>query len=156
MKSCSIILLLFSFILAGCYRDKQPQAIPKSDGKKSYKEFVAGVKIFPYEASLSRKDPIIRNYSKLEIGMSKDQIVALIGEPDYSQLSYGPKGPGEKWLGSTWNYFLYLNDSKSSQLNAKPDQWIEIFFDTEDKAHCIGPSKNLGLEKKGCVSNRTT
>src|SRR5208282_1238143 len=64
---------------------------PKPDGKKTSEEFRAAIKSYPYEAPQARKDMIVNNYAKLEIGMSKNQVAELIGDPDYSRLDYGPK-----------------------------------------------------------------
>jgi hypothetical protein len=62
---------------------------PKPDGKKKYEEFAAAIKSYPYEAPQVRKDGIVQNYPKLELGMSKDRIAELIGDPDYSRLVGG-------------------------------------------------------------------
>ena len=124
-----------------------PTVTPKSDGKQTYEEFAAAIKSYPYEAPQARKDRIVKNYPKLELGMTKDQIAELIGEPDFSQFGYakGPKGPREKWLGSYWMYYFR---QRNNGFNVY-DPCLEIFFDTNDRAHWIVPENIDGLKEKG-------
>jgi hypothetical protein len=66
---------------------------PVPDGQKSYKEFRATIKSFPYSAAPEPKKQIVENYPTLRVGMTKNQVAALIGTPDYSELDFGPKRP---------------------------------------------------------------
>ena len=100
--------------------------------EKDYEEFVAAIKGYPYEASQARKDRIIKNYPKLESGMSKEQVADLIGAPDYSRLDYA-KEPSDRAVGSSWTYWLRKRDDGVNRL----DPCIEIFFRTDDRAHWI-------------------
>ena len=127
-----------------------PTETPKPDGKKTCEEFAATIKSYPYEATQARKDKIVQNYPKLEIGMSKDQVATLIGDPDFSGLNYGPKGPGEKWLGSSWAYCLRLRENGSNAFDPR----VEIFFGTDGRANWIVPSNIDGLTEKGGVSRQ--
>jgi uncharacterized repeat protein (TIGR03803 family) len=99
---------------------------------------------YPYEASQVRKDRIVKNFPKLEIGMSKERVAELIGDPDFSRLDY-TKGPKEKWLGSTWTYWLRKRDSGVNVY----DPCLEISFWTNDRAQWIVPSNIEGLKEKG-------
>jgi hypothetical protein len=126
----------------------RPALTPQPDGKNTYEEFAAAIKSYPYEASQARKDRIVKSFPRLAAGMSKDQIAALIGDPDYSQLDYGPKGPGEKWLGSSWTYWLHKRDD-GVNMN---DPCLEIFFGTDGRANWIVPTSIDGLKEKGGVS----
>ena len=121
-----------------------PTVTPKPDGKKTYEEFAATIKSYPYDAPQERKDRIVKNYPKLELGMSKEQVAELIGDPDYSQLGYGPKGPRPQWHGSNWTYWLRKRDNLVN-LN---DPCLEIFFGTDDRATWIVPSNIDGLTEK--------
>lgn len=142
-----IISLFFAFgLVSGCYAPKQTTENPKPDGKKSYEAFAAIIKTYPYEAPQPRKDRVIKNYSKLEIGMPKDQVAGLIGEPDYSRPSYGAKRPTDmRWPGSSWTYYLY----KRSDLVNTLDACVQIFFGTDDHVKWIVPSNIEGLVEKG-------
>jgi len=113
---------------------------------KSYEEFEATIKAFPYQAPQPRKDRIIKNYDKLEIGMSKDQVAGLIGEPDYSQPRLGPiriwKNTG--WKGSTWVYYLYKRENSPNNY----DPSLDVFFGMVGRAEHILPTNIEGLTEK--------
>lgn len=151
MKSQISLLFAFFLVIAGCRLPHQTQTTPKNDGKKSYEEFVATVKTFPYEAPLSRKDRIVKKFSELEIGMSKDQVTALIGEPDFSRLDYGPKGPNERWQGSSWSYYLFMRENSANN----NDSCLAIHFGVDDHAVLIIPENIDGLIEKASPSHRS-
>ncbi|WP_035356340.1 hypothetical protein [Edaphobacter aggregans] len=124
---------------------------PVPDGQKSYKEFRATIKSFPFSASAERKKQIGENYPSLRVGMTKKQVAALIGNPDYSELDFGPKGPGEHWLGSHWMYALFVREDS---VNEK-DPNIEIFFGTGDLVSWVVPSGLSGLSEIGECCKRS-
>src|SRR5262249_36842548 len=132
--------------VSACQTDIQSTENHKRDGMKSYEEFEATIKAFPYQASQSRKDRIIKNYNKLEVGMSKEQVADLIGEPDFSQLDYDLKRKDRKaiWLGSSWNYYLY----KRENLVNVYDPYLYVRFGTDDRAKHFGPVNIEGLTEK--------
>ena len=84
--------------------------------------------------------------------MSKSEIHALLGAPDFSQLDFGPKGPNEKWLGSSWMYYL---SKRGPGVNLN-DPRVEIFFDTNDRAQWIVPGGIKGAQEIGSVNERCT
>jgi hypothetical protein len=118
---------------------------PISDGQKSHNEFRATIKSFPYSASTVRKIRIVKNYPSLRVGMDKKQVSALIGDPDYSEVDFGPKGPREHWLGSSWNYQLFM---RADTINLN-DPKIEIFFGTDGLLFWAVPSGISGLSEIG-------
>jgi hypothetical protein len=124
---------------------------PVPDGQKSYKEFRATIKSFPYSASAERKKQIVENYPSLRVGMTKEQVAALIGDPDYSELMFGPKGPGEHWLGSSWSYALFM---RGDTVNLKEPR-IEIFFGTDNLVSWAVPSGLSGLPEIGECCKRS-
>ena len=100
-------------------------------------------------ASPERRARVYAGYEKLEPGMSKDQVAALIGEPDYSEAGYGPKGPGERWLGSSWTYWLGKQDDGVNLY----DPMVEVFFGTDGRADRI-TSSIRGLREKRMPSGK--
>jgi hypothetical protein len=146
MFTLEATLIAAMCLLCGCNLPAPPIGPkPKPDGKNTCEQFDASIKSYPYVASNERKDKIIQNYGKLEVGMSKDRIAELIGDPDYSQLDYGPKGPRAKWLGSNWMYYI----RKQEDLVNMKDPCIQIFFDIDGHAHWLVPQAIDGLEEKG-------
>ena len=77
--------------------------------------------------------------------MTKEQVARVIGEPDYSALSYGPKGPRMKWKGSSWVYYLSKRGDSANTF----DPVVQVFFATDDRAAWIVPSNVEGLREKG-------
>ena len=142
------MLLIVLLVTTSCRAtDAEPDAGPKH-GRNTYEEFKATIRSFPYTAPRERRDRIVRGYSELEIGMTKEQVARVIGEPDYSVLGYGPKGPDMKWKGSSWVYYL----SKREDLANSHDPVVRVFFDTENRAVWIVPSNVEGLREKGSAS----
>jgi len=141
MKSAALLSLsLLSFAAMSSASDT-----PVPDGMPTYQQFENKVRLYPYQASPERAQKIRAGSGQLQNCMNKQQVSALLGLPDFSQLSYGPKGPREKWLGSTWVYYLAKQNS-STNLN---DPNIEIFFDTTDRAQWIVPSHIKGARELG-------
>jgi hypothetical protein len=113
---------------------------------KSYVEFISTVTSFPYEAPRSKKDRIINNYQKLLIGMTKKEVTFTLGEPDFSTDSQ-VLDPPFKQQGTYWTYTIYLKNPKL--VDIETDQYLNIFFDSSEKAYWIAPSNIQGLTQKG-------
>lgn len=148
-KKLIFIFFLFSLTLSCQLFNQSSSPTPKSDGKKTYEEFRATIKSFPYEASLSRKEQIIQNHKYLQKGMTKEQVCKLIGEPDYSELSYGPARLNAKWQGSYWYYFLFKKENSGNN----KDNFILIFFGIDDQVKHIDSVNIEGLSERDNVPN---
>lgn len=151
MKRITPFLLIFLLLASICWAATvpDPRAIP--DGMQTYKDFERNISQYPYVASQERSTKIVAGLKKVSLCMKKEQILKLLGPPDYSQINYGSKGPEEKWQGSSWMYYL----SKQSHLVNLNDPRVEVFFDTNDCANWIVPShiedgRELGTPGKGC------
>jgi hypothetical protein len=114
---------------------------------KDYEEFKESVSSFPYSISAERKDSILKNYKNLHVGITKEQVYALLGKPDYSQTLLGPKGPGEKWLGSKWTYVFLMNEETT-------DANIEIYFGTDELTYWIVPTSMDVLPEIGACCKK--
>lgn len=125
---------------------------PLMDGMPTFQEFDARIKEYPYVAPDERSTKILAGLPKLERCMNKASIEALLGMPDFSELNYGPKGPGEHWLGSSWTYYL----SKRSTLVNENDPCIQIFFDTGGHVSWIVPRNIKGAHEIGGVGEKCT
>jgi hypothetical protein len=123
-------------------------AQPVADGMPSYEEFEKKISLYPYRAEAERAAKIKSGIAALKVCMGKEQVQSKIGVPDYSRASYGPKGPSEKWLGSSWTYYL----AKQSSLVNTNDSTVEVFFDTKNRAHWIVPHHIDGAHEIGAVS----
>lgn len=141
-------LLLYShFAYRNAWRPEGGK--PDPDGKKSYEQFRATIKLFPYSTSSERQLRIVKNYPSLRVGMDKQQVAALIGDPDYSELDWGPKGAHPHWRGSDWAYWLSMRSDESNL----SDPRVEIFFGLDGHLTWAVP-QGIGLPEIGnCCSN---
>jgi len=147
----AVALLLCLAIMTASCGESAPQVSPKRDAKRSYKEFRETIATFPYMAPRERRDRIVAGYSRLRVGMTKDEVAVTIGEPDYSQLTTS-KSPSPGWTGSAWMYYLsMLSDGANTR-----DAVVHVFFDREDRAIWIVPSNIGELHEKGSLSQRGT
>ena len=149
------LLSLVLLTLPGC-RTRSPilrssdGRLPLSDGQTSYDQFRTTIKSFPYSTSPARRDLVVNNYPSLQVGMTKPKVAALIGNPDYSDQDYGPKGPGEHWLGSHWGYVLFKRGDDVSE----NDPNVEVFFGTDGLVNWAVPSSISGLSEVGSCCNK--
>jgi len=136
--------LLYLLSLCGTAMAAQDNT-PVPDGEHSYQEFRATISSFPYSAPSERKRRILTRYPRLRIGMTKHQVAELLGKPDYSQLTFGPKGPGEHWNGSFWTYHLYMRDDNGNEF----DPALYVGFGTDGLVDWAAPSGIGSLSKLG-------
>ena len=137
---------LAAALLAGCGHPQDPATIPR-DSYPDGRAFESSIRQYPYKAPPERAKRIMDGLKELHRCMTKDEVSTLLGAPDISEISYGPKGPNPRWLGSWWIFFV----SKQSDLMNMNDPMIEIFFDTTDRAHWVVPHGIEGASEIGSV-----
>ena len=135
---------LAGFLLASCGRSPDQATIPR-DSYPDERAFNSGIKQYPYKATAERVKRIVDGVPSLESCMTKEEVHALLGAPDYSDVSYGPKGPHAHWLGSVWMFYI----SKQSDGGNVKDPRVEVFFDTTDRAKWIVPTGIAGTHEIG-------
>jgi outer membrane protein assembly factor BamE (lipoprotein component of BamABCDE complex) len=144
-KTAAMVVLLALITASGC-NSSPVSLIPLiSDGKKTYQQFISS-KSFPYSIQEERKKQITKNYERIKIGMTKQEVYSLLGEPDFSKYLHTKDYPG-KYIGSEWTYYFYKPNPKL--VNEKLDRGVFIFFGTTDKASWIVPKNIEGLVEKG-------
>lgn len=128
------------------YKKASPSVLKQNqpDGMPTYKEFERKIRSYPYRASAKRTQQITTAVFNLEPCMEKKQIQNIMGNPDYSQSIYGPKGPAEKWQGWTWVYYIFMKSNLANENDPK----VEIFFDRQGRATWIAPTKIKGAQDK--------
>lgn len=149
-RSGPVALLLGLLITTASCGGSEPQTVATRDGKRSYQEFRATIATFPYTASRERRGRTVEGYSRLRVGMTKEEVSVAIGEPDYSQLT-ASKSPGPGWTGSVWMYYLSMRSDGANTSDAV----VHVFFDREDRAVWIVPSNIDGLHemRRACDHN---
>jgi hypothetical protein len=79
--------------------------------------------VFPYDATQDRTQFIRANFSKIEIGMSGDEVLEILGNPDEAQALHFVGEPPQGW---GWSYFVI---KKYARAPDEYDRFVEIFFD---------------------------
>lgn len=124
---------------------------PISDGTPTVQEFEKKIGAYPYRATSERSQQIRGGMIKVTHCMTKSEIRALLGEPDYAQDLW-PKDPNGKWIGTAWTYWIAKRGSGVNEM----DPSVEVFFDTHGRAHWIAPrgiggAKSIGGVKELCA-----
>ena len=143
MHKITTALLMLTWCM-GCNPTQTSLIPPVSDGKATYEQFVQK-NSFPHTISEQRKMLILDKYNKLQIGMTKQDVSSLIGDPDFSTYLYTKEYPGE-YLGTHWTY--YFKKINPNLTNLKLDLSVNVFFDTADKAHWIVADNIESLAEK--------
>ena len=102
------------------------------DDKPSYEAFTSA-HVFPYFATPTRKNQIKSNYSQLRVGLGKDDVARILGEPDCSQRLASKEH--QEYRGAAWTYYLEKPDP--NLVNLKNDKTVEVFFDPNGKVHWV-------------------
>jgi len=103
-------------------------------------------KTFPYTISDSRRELILAQYSQLKLGMTKQDVLTILGEPDFTGYLHS-KQPQSRYLGSRWMYYFYKADS--SLVNERLDKSVQVFFSPDDKVSWVRPKNVPGLAEIG-------
>ncbi len=140
--------LLALSALVGCMgASVPPSPQPTPLGAPKYEQFEKTVTQYPYHASRERTKEIRGALARAKPCMTKAEVRALFGTPDYGYQSYS-KGPHPRWQGSSWTYVLFLQDEEPNELL---DARVEIFFATDDRAHWIVPTQIDNAKEIGAV-----
>ncbi len=135
-----ITLVLISFT----EHELEPETVPR-DAYPDATVFFRNIEHYPYVASAERTARITAGIHALRRCMTKDEVRARLGAPDYSEIMDGPKGPNMHWNGSYWTYFLSIKDDMSNMKNPR----VEAFFDKHGRAKWIVPTGIEGAVEIG-------
>lgn len=104
-----------------------------------------------YTASKTRQQQLLKNYSKLELQMTLEQVQALLGKPDFAaarakgHLSNQP-APSKPICSNQIGYIL---QKRSENMADMEDVAIYLFFSPENKLTWAVPQNVPGLEPIG-------
>lgn len=142
MRMLLIIGIISMLTFLGCNKDKLDY---EKDGLRFNTEemFREKVKNFPYVASEGRKEKIIKNYSQLKIGMSKEEVLSILGEPDVEVKLFPKYSNRPVILGWAWIYYFYKLDSWGQNLGK--DQEIYIIYGIDNRVKEVAVSNISGL-----------
>ena len=86
------------------WSERLTQTSGQRDLEPSYEEFVSA-HVFPYVAPAGRQTLLRQNYSRLSVNLTKNQILEILGKPDYSRELWSKSVP-RKYVGTGWTYFF--------------------------------------------------
>jgi hypothetical protein len=138
------IIALLSASTAALAATAEPPG-PTSDGMPTFEDFERQVGTFPYKATAQRTSQTKDGARALRHCMTKKEVEAALGKPDFSQAMYGPKGPKPKWLGFFWTYYL----AKRGNTTNMNDPGVEMFFHTSDRMQWVVPNGIEGAREIG-------
>jgi hypothetical protein len=122
-----IIILLA--LAPGCYSGGSVSVTGPEFG---FGSFIDSIPSFPYDAPASRQERIVDAFPKLEIGMEKERVRELLGDPDAEFLEYAGESE-ENFLGTSWGFYLHRHDAEL--VNDDHDRTVFVDFDASGKLH---------------------
>jgi hypothetical protein len=131
-----IATIVFLVTLPGCTDKKPPLMIQKESSEYSFTSFTNSIDQYPYEAPKAKQDIVKNGYSKVSLGMNKQDIKQLMGEPDAEFFSYNVRKGSEIFTNSTWGYYLHRHEKTLATSNY--DRAIFLDFDTIGKLYWAG------------------
>ena len=110
---------------------------------KTYKQWRESVQL-PYTATNGRKERILRNFDRVSVGSTKNDVVASLGEPDYEEEMY-PMEPKRPCRGYAFTYYV---EKPEDLTNEDRDKRVQVFFSPIGKATSVVTNVS-GLSEKG-------
>ena len=141
---------LVTGVLVGCLGAAMLAVAAEPDGAPTVEQFQRAVHKFPYVAPPQRAAMILAGLARVKHCANKAAVRSLFGEPDFGRAPRDAKGPGDKWIGSSWVYYL----SKMGAGTNRSDSRVEVFFDTANRAIWIVPSRVEGAREIGAFGDR--
>jgi hypothetical protein len=92
--------------------------------------------IYPYIADEWRKTVIVNNWHRIGKGMSANQVLTLMGEPDLIELLYEPKVNAKETKGTT-SWYLIERLSEHGSVDQRREKVVRISFDQSETVIAI-------------------
>jgi len=138
------LTLYFLVTLLACNSDDIWDYKSIESNKYSFSKFFSEIKEYPYIANDNKITKIYNGYKSLKIGLTKDEVITLLGEPDCEVFDY--KYPDEKnIISSAFGYYLKLVKRESV---SEEDQILTLTFNPKDELFWVH-SDNMGLKDIG-------
>src|SRR5437879_3315919 len=150
MRACLKKLTIFGLLLMGNVAIAQETPCGGDSNRHTYKEWVKRVGLDfgkAYYASSTRVKQIKENYSKLQIGMKREEVEKLLAAPDFEDpgisRTYSEK---RRWCGYQWGYYVSKTDINQAAMD---DEGVFLSFDSSGKLTWAAPQNLKGLKQKG-------
>jgi hypothetical protein len=87
-----LVLAFLSAILFSCKGKVIYTRYEEESQRYKFSEFIKNINGFPYEATVESREAAIKGFQKLTLGMDKEDVKKIIGEPDAEFFSYKATG----------------------------------------------------------------
>jgi hypothetical protein len=134
-------LLLLAVTAGGCERHSVSRKCPHDAGMKTCLQRTNSVN-FPYAAPQLRRERIVKNFDRVGVGSTRDEVVATFGEPDYEHELY-PKDSNR----SCAYEFLYCFEKPGDMENEIRDKKMGVFFSVSGKPLGLLQTSPVSAEK---------
>jgi len=134
-------------IVSICDADTQWVLESQESDKYSFTRFIESVQTFPYTADQSKLTRVRGGFKRLSLGMKKDDVKKIMGEPDAESHNYRPMKESKKLLYTTWDFYL-----KRHERNVATDGFDEtvfLYFKPNQELYWAFPSNITGLKPLG-------
>lgn len=140
-NGCGVVV--FVVMLGGCHSSAVRNGCSYDATVRTEQQWFDNVRL-PYVASEDRNERILKNFDRIAVGSTKDEVVAVLGEPDYETV-INPKNPKR----SCSYEFHYYVEKPNLAVNVLHDKQVEVYFSPKGNAFWIVSNVNGQIEKGG-------
>lgn len=126
------IFVLFSILLVSACDAGTKWVMQSHESEKfSFTRFLKGIEKFPYTADQSKLSRVKTGSKLLSLGMKKEDVKKIMGEPDSEMLHYRTKQKDKDLIYSTWSYYLKRFERELG--NSNFDQAVVLHFKSNNE-----------------------
>ncbi len=140
-------LVLFLLFVGACDTETKWVLESHESQRYSFTQFIASIKKFPFTADQSKISRVKEGFKRLSLGMRKDDVKKIMGEPDYEMFHYRPKDKNKELIESTWGYYLKLFES--DLVNESFDETVVLYFKPNEELYWGDPGNIADLKSLG-------
>jgi len=149
-RNLRVLVSIFALTsLVSCTKIVFDERVFIASDRYSFSGFVDSIDEFPFVAGESRFSTVLNGYSRLSKGMTKEEVIAEIGEPDSEMIEYQETDSSREFVGSTFGY--YLSRSEKELANLDLDQQLTLYFDSKHVMYYARPENIDGLKDIGSI-----
>lgn len=145
--AASFLTLISLILIVACDTGAKSILESRESERYSFMGFLEGIKTFPYSAEQSKVSRVVEGFKKILLGMKKDDVERIMGEPDYEMFHYRPNQKKDEAIYSTWGYFLKRFERNLSKEGF--DAGITLYFKPNGELFWAEPYNIDGLKLLG-------
>lgn len=141
------LVVLFSPLVVACDSNTHLALESHESQEYSFSRFIGNIESLPYTADQSKLSEVKEGFKRLSLGMRKNEIKKIMGEPDSETMSYKPTKKNKALIYSTWGYYL-----KRFARNLVTDGWdamVILYFKPNGELYWADPINVPGLKVLG-------